>query len=488
MRSCVMRPDEKYVFPKMITALGLGISLFLFPAAAQAQQNGMSDRDITFAAENILSADPRVTFELIDVRSASGNVTLSGSVRSLPAKAQALAAAGTIRGVRAVAESLVVRVTERPDTELREDVKATLANDPAARRCDIKVNAKGGIVVLAGKAPSWQAKELVTSLSRSVRGVRDVINDCYVEKAAPRQDREIEEDIRYRFENDVWLTAVPVTPTVSRGKAVLKGTARSVFEKERARSLAHVGGVDEVDDAPVKVEPPLPGEARRPERSRPRSDNDIGRAVQNSFRYDPRLSPFNPEVEVDSGIVALRGIVGDRRARQSAEEDAKNISGVARVVNRLRVRPAVIPDDEALAAGIRYALEADPYLFRYEFTVTAANGTVYLRGIVDNLFDRSRAEDAAAVEGVVNVENALTLVKTLVAKSDEELAQDVQSLIDASVFFIGDDIAVTAKDGIVTLKGTVRSLRAQERAQDLGYEGGASSVLTYLKPRNAALP
>ena len=41
------------------------------------------------------------------------------------------------------------------------------------------------------------------------------------------------------------------------------------------------------------------------------------------------------------------------------------------------------------------ALARDPYVERYEITVSALNGKVYLYGTVDSQFEKSQAEDVA---------------------------------------------------------------------------------------------
>jgi osmotically-inducible protein OsmY len=55
-----------------------------------------------------------------------------------------------------------------------------------------------------------------------------------------------------------------------------------------------------------------------------RSDSDLETAIRDAFRYDPRLSPFNPQVRVKSGTVTLRGKVDNLQAKRAAGQDAQN--------------------------------------------------------------------------------------------------------------------------------------------------------------------
>ena len=93
-----------------------------------------------------------------------------------------------------------------------------------------------------------------------------------------------------------------------------------------------------------------------------RSDSEIKQAVQAAFRLDPRVSAFSPDVTVEDGVVILGGTVGNLKAKTSAEQDAKNIVGVWRVDNFLKVRPKRRPTDAEMTSKLTDALFWDAWL------------------------------------------------------------------------------------------------------------------------------
>ncbi|WP_029214610.1 BON domain-containing protein [Kallotenue papyrolyticum] len=120
-----------------------------------------------------------------------------------------------------------------------------------------------------------------------------------------------------------------------------------------------------------------------------RPDDAIRAEVRQALRADELIRRFDAaaiDVDVRDGVVRLRGYVSDGRNRERAEELARRVAGVRRVVNEL------ITDAELL-------LDLAQALARDERTNTAAIGTNSLHGIV-YLFGevRSPAVRAAAEE------------------------------------------------------------------------------------------
>lgn len=71
----------------------------------------MDDATITARVKTVLLNDPQVAATKIDVSTASGVVTLSGSVKSKADEARAVEVARTVTGVREVKSTLVVSVS-----------------------------------------------------------------------------------------------------------------------------------------------------------------------------------------------------------------------------------------------------------------------------------------------------------------------------------------------------------------------------------------
>lgn len=370
------------------------------PARAAADDGG-----VAAAVDAALAAEPGRPYDLVDAGVSGGTVTLRGIVNDLAAKLRAAEVCSAVRGARAVKNDLVVRTAEQADMEIHEAVKLAFANDPLFRCRDVKVNVKGGIAALAGILPSYPEKVMAARMAARVRGLKDIVDDIAVAKTGSRPDREIESDVVRRLQYDVLLRHADITPSVAGGKVVLAGAADTLFERDRACYLAWVDGVTEVDANAVTVAGPLPSARPAPPSL---SGAAVAEAVRLSFRSHPRLFGSVPAVEMSNGTATLSGRVENLAARAAAGESAKSVMGVTRVVNRLKVRPENIPENEALAASVTYALTSDVTLYRYDIAVSAVNGAVYLSGTVDSAFDRMAAEGTAAgIAGVVSVRNGL---------------------------------------------------------------------------------
>lgn len=236
-----------------------------------------------------------------------------------------------------------------------------------------------------------------------------------------------------------------------------------------------------------------------------RTDEEVKDAVKDAFLYDPRVFSFNPEVSVKQGVVTLTGTVDNLKAKRAAEQNARNIVGVYRVKNYLKVRPVFVPDDNDLEARIESALQKSPTFEKWEIDVTASHGIVYLNGDVDSYYERAKAEDIASkTKGVLAVENNL-LVNDLNDyyfynyygwnniyppyyvdvdyryKSDFDIKEDIIDQMWWSPYVNVDEVSVTVENGKAILTGTVDTKRERLFAEINALEGGAIKVENNLK-------
>jgi osmotically-inducible protein OsmY len=279
---------------------------------------------------------------------------------------------------------------------------------------------------------------------------------------------------------------------VIRGDVILSGAVGSLVEKERAFRDAWVAGVMSVEDDALRVERPLMGDdMRRRIAYGVRSDEEIAKAINTSFSYDPRVSPSRIIVTVDNGIVTLAGKVDSFKARRIAGEDAQNTVGVWMVKNHLTVVPDLIPEthpkphrDVELAKRVRLALLRNPYTHQHEIGVNVNNHRVMLDGTVRSRLMKAKAEDVVSgVKGVVVVINNIKIKRKWNPKEDSEIKTDIENELWWSVFVDEDDIAVSVKKGVATLMGVVDTLRERRVAPENAKEGGAKDVRNRLKVR-----
>jgi len=143
------------------------------------------------------------------------------------------------------------------------------------------------------------------------------------------------------------------------------------------------------------------------------SDHAIARRLATAFEGAPEVDATTIELEVNHGVVELRGIVSSLYALCAAERAAWSVGGVAGVANRLRVAGTdVSPDDLArqLEADLCACLGLPPTTVRLDMR----GDTVYLEGTVPSPHHRLAAEDLVrAHELVQDVVNSLAVTQTL---------------------------------------------------------------------------
>ena len=414
------------VWPVFVAAL-LVPAFALLPVQAAATAKIIPDGAITSALESDFLSDRDVSSNPIDVTTSHGMVTLSGSAANLLAKRRAVRIAETVRGVLGVVDNIVVTPVSRPDEDIREDIVTALRNDPATESYQVTVSVKDGVVTLTGSVGSWAEGQLASRIAEEVGGVKDVHDGLAINYTSKRTDSEIAADITDALNWDILLNGFFITPVVQDGRVMLGGTVGSVVERSRAIDDAWVNGVVAVDATNLKVEPWARDEMRLRRRRVVKSDTEISRAVQASFRRDPRVSPFSLNVTVEDGVVILDGTVSNLKAKTAAAQDTRDTVGVSWVDNLLKVRPSKPSSDadaekdlkaalrwnplldgcQIEAAVIKRAFFWSPFVDRDDITVTVHDGVVMLRGLVDGWLAYGEADRDAYKGGAVDVVNRL---------------------------------------------------------------------------------
>jgi len=141
-------------------------------------------------------------------------------------------------------------------------------------------------------------------------------------------------------------------------------------------------------------------------------DIQLKQAIEDAFRWDPKVNAAKVEVHVDQGAVSLRGVVDNYAQVWAAEDAAKRVGGFHTVTQELRVKPFLDPSrtDAEIAIEAQLSLASDA---RVPTSVTASvqQGQINLQGRVTSEYQRNAAErDMRGLEGVVGVFNAITIV------------------------------------------------------------------------------
>lgn len=459
-----------------------------------------NDKDISNAVENELMFNATTPAYLIDVTSNTGIVTLEGSVNNILAMDRAVKIARTVKGVRGVVNNIEVDAPYRSNAVLKNDIEQALLNDPATDSYEVSVKVNDGMVTLDGNVDSWQEKQLSEYVAKGVIGVKQVENNISIQYNVSRSDYEIREDVESSLQNDIRIDGALIDVKVKNGNVELSGIVGSSSEKSLAYSKAWITGVNSVDTDNLTVAKWARDDNLRENKYASKTDIEIKQAVQDAFFYDPRVLSFNPTVAVKYGVVTLSGAVDNLKAKKAAEQTAKNVVGVMRVKNHLKVRPAYIPADTDLESEVQAAMLKNPVVEKWEIDVKANNGIVYLNGTVDSYFEKSKAEDIATkTNGVINVENNLTVNdnndyyfydyygwNTMYPpyhidveqnyKTDYAIKHDIVDELWWSPYVNQGDVTVQVDNGIATLTGTVDTKREKLFAEINALEGGANQV------------
>lgn len=483
--------------------LGAVVAFGTLTTQALAARSDMSDSDINQAVADAFVLDPGVTSTLIDIETSAGIVTLSRTVDNILAKDRAIKVAETVKGVRAVVNTIKVTAPLRLDADIQQDIEKTWLRNKATESFELTAAVSGGIATLTGTVDSWQEKQLAVTVAKGVRGVKGIRDNIDVTYTQDRSDYEIQSEVRSTLRWDALVDDALIAATVEDNVVTLSGTVGSAAEKARATNDAWVSGVQSVNTDDLHVASWARDERFRSNKYVDKTDEQITEAVEDALLYDPRVLSLAVDVSVDDGVVSLAGTVDHLKAKRAAAQTARNVVGVWRVKNKIAVR-STTRSDNAILNDVQEALITDPYVERYEITVTVANNEVYLSGDVDSYFEKAQAENVASeIKGVVAVHNRLDVEDDygtytynpyidpwylddydwngytndyVTTKTDWEIKEDINAELFWSPFVDADQVTVTVDDGEVTLTGTVDTMSERAAAEKNAYDAGAIRV------------
>ena len=197
-----------------------------------------------------LSWEPSITAGHIGVTADHGVVTLTGHVENYAQKRAAEAAAGRVKGVKAVAEEIEVKLPfamKRTDDQIAAAVLDRFAWDVSVPKDKVKVKVEDGWVTLTGDVDWHFQREAAEDACRRLSGVVSVFNQIAIKPQV--RPSEIQEKIKTALHRS-WFNPANVTVTADGGKVRLSGSVRTWYERQQAEAAAWgAPGVTQVDDS-----------------------------------------------------------------------------------------------------------------------------------------------------------------------------------------------------------------------------------------------
>jgi VCBS repeat-containing protein len=182
----------------------------------------------------------------------------------------------------------------------------------------------------------------------------------------------------------------------------------------------------------------------------------------------------------------LDGFVHNYYERMQAERAVKRVKGVAGVANEIQVRLRSgdgLSDPEIARAAVA-ALKASLPEASENIKVVANQGRLTLEGSVEWNFQRQQAE--AAVRHLKGVTSVSDLVHVKPRAEPQQIKRRIEEAFRRSAEVDAEHVAVLARDGQVTLSGTVRSWAERDEAQRTAWSApGVTQVRNEITVRTA---
>ena len=214
----------------------------------------------------------------------------------------------------------------KTDSQLKSDVTAELAWDPAVNATAVGVQVEDGLVTLTGHLDSYAEKHAIEKAVRRVPGVRGIALELDVRIAAGQApgDSDIAKAALHALRWHSWVPHERIQVEVEDGQVTLSGEVDWHYQLSSAEQCVRpLRGVRGLTNR-ITVKPRVSG-------------TDVSGEIVAALTRHAQREARRIAVEVDGGVVTLRGDVDSLPEHDAALAAAAATRGVSRVVDRLSV-------------------------------------------------------------------------------------------------------------------------------------------------------
>jgi Predicted periplasmic or secreted lipoprotein len=209
-----------------------------------------------------------------------------------------------------------------------------------------------------------------------------------------------------------------------------------------------------------------------------KTDLQLQRDVLDELKFEPSIREAEIGIAAKGGVVTLTGFVDSYAEKFSAERTAERVRGVKAVADEIKVKlPGTHQrSDTDIAHAVVNALRWDIQVPDDRIKATVEDGWIALEGEVEWQYQKWAAEGAVRnLTGVKGVTNLITVKPR--TTSTHEVGQKIKDSMRRHAERDADRITIEAKDGRVTLRGTVSSFAERQDAERAAWQApGVTNV------------
>jgi len=209
-----------------------------------------------------------------------------------------------------------------------------------------------------------------------------------------------------------------------------------------------------------------------------KTDLQLQRDVLDELKFEPSIREAEIGVAVKDGVVTLTGFVDSYAEKFTAERTAERLNGVKAVADDIKVKvPGLYQrSDTDIAHAAVNALRWDIQVPDDRIKAAVDDGWIDLEGQVEWQYQKWAAE--GAVRNLTGVKGVTNLIAVKPKKiSTYEVGQKIKDSLRRHAELDADRITIEAKDGHVTLRGTVSSYAERQDAERAAWQApGVTNV------------